>query len=327
MSYVACSVTLRHRIRFYQQLAVLTRAGLPLRSSLERLQSRISGPEVGILSRQINDGQQLGDAFIAAGFSPFECHLVLAGERSAQLDVVFNQLAEYWTRELHLAQSLTRALYYPIVMLHLTIFVGALTELGHGAGAVIATLVKGLVLLYVIGLLLYAFIRVTWRSDGAQRFWLFLPIIGNALATAYSYRWISALRMEFVAGVPIPDAVADAWLASGYVGSEAFAQEGESEMRSGIQLSALVERWRKLPRDWVDFVETGEISGALETAFTNLEAEAAHSWQMAQHRMTEWLPKIFSFVLLIIVAVMIGRMMYSQELGQIDEVNKAINGQ
>jgi type II secretory pathway component PulF len=213
------------------------------------------------------------------------------------------------------------------VLLHLTVLVSALTQLGHGTTAVITTLIEGFALLYTIGFALYVLVRATWGSDTAQRFWLFLPIIGNSLATAYAYRWITALRLEFVAGVPIPDAVADAWLASGYVGSAAFAEEAEREMRSGIQLSSLVQRWHKLPRDWVDFVETGEISGALEAAFTNLEAEAAHSWQLAQQRMSEWLPKIFSFILIVIVALMIGRMMQAQELEQIDQVNKAIDGQ
>jgi hypothetical protein len=35
-------VTLRHRIRFYQQLAVLVRAGLPIRTILLRLRERLA---------------------------------------------------------------------------------------------------------------------------------------------------------------------------------------------------------------------------------------------------------------------------------------------
>jgi type IV pilus assembly protein PilC len=318
-------VTLRHRIRFYQQLAVLARAGVPMRSSLQRLETRLSGGEIVILSREISDGRPIGEAFTTAGFSPFECHLVAAGERSAQLEIVFERLAGFWTRELHLFQSLTRSLYYPIVVLHLSIIVGSLLQLPKGTTAVIVYLVENFAWLYAIGFVLYVLVRASWRSEAAQRFWHFLPIIGGALSTACAYRWITALKLEYTAGVPLPDAVSDAWLASGYVGASAFAQEGEREMRAGNELSGLIQRWRKLPRDWVDFVETGEISGALETAFTNLEAEAARSWQLAQERMTEWLPKIFVFLVLIVAAVQIVLLMQSSLNAPFEEVDKLIN--
>jgi type IV pilus assembly protein PilC len=318
-------VTLRHRIRFYQQLAVLVRAGVPMRSSLQRLESRLSGRELGILSREIDGGRLLGDAFTTAGFSPFECHLVAAGERSAQLEIVFDRLAEFWTRELHLFQTLTRALYYPIVIIHLSILVGSLLQLSRGTTAVIVYLIENFAALYTFGFALYVLIRVSWRSELAQRFWLFLPIIGGALSSAYAYRWITALRLEYTAGVPIPDAVADAWLASGYVGAQGFAEEGKRELRAGNQLSILVQHWRSLPRDWVDFIETGEISGALETAFTTLEAEAARAWQLAQQRMAEWLPKIFTFLILIVAAIQIISLMQSVLNAPMDEVNKLLN--
>ncbi len=320
-------MTLRHRIRFYQQLAVLARAGVPLRSSLQRLESRLSGGEIGVLSREITAGQPIGEAFTTAGFSPFECHLVAAGERSAQLEIVFERLAEFWTRELHLFQSLTRALYYPIVIIHLSILVGGLLQLSSGTTAVVVYLVKNFAFLYAGGFALYVLIRVSWRSEAAQRVWLLVPIIGHALSTAYAYRWITALRLEYSAGVPIPDAVADAWLASGYTGADGFAAEGERELRAGQELSGLMQHWRKLPRDWVDYVETGEISGALETAFTNLEAEAARSWLLAQQRLTEWLPKIFTFIILLVAGYQIITLMQTELNAPFDEVNKLLGPQ
>jgi type IV pilus assembly protein PilC len=318
-------MTLVHRIRFYQQLAVLARAGVPMRASLQRMEKKIPGPEIGVLTRQIEEGQQIGDAFTAAGFSPFECHLVAAGERSAQLETVFERLAQFWTRELHLFQALTRQLYYPGAMLHLAIVVSALLKLQQGATAVISTLIENLAILYAVGIALYLVIRVTWRSAVAQRFWLFLPLIGGALKSAYAYRWITALKLEFAAGVPFPDAVADAWMASGYINSATHAREGESGLRSGAELSSLVQGWRQLPRDWIDFVETGEISGEYEAMFTNMETEAARTWTLAQERMTEWIPKIFTFVLMIVIGFMIIRMYGTMLNAPYDEANKLLN--
>jgi type IV pilus assembly protein PilC len=213
-------VTLHDRVRFYQQLAVLARSGVPLRASLERLRERFSGNEMAVLTQKVNAGERVEDAFVAAEFSPFECHLVGAGERSGRLETVFQHLSEFWLRQREMRLALLRPLYYPVVMLHLVIVVGTLIELSSTTGPVVAFHLFGrLLLLYAVGFFLYAVVRMTWRSETAQRFWLFLPMIGGALSTACAYRWITVVKLEYSAGIPMPDAVADAWRASGYVGS------------------------------------------------------------------------------------------------------------
>ena len=111
----------------------------------------------------------------------------------------------------------------------------------------------------------------TWSSElGAAASGSYVPLVGSTLSRAFAYRWITALRLEFAAGIPISNAVADAWRASGYAyRGERLAIEGEAAIRDGTELSALVQKWGQLPRDWIDFIETGEISGAFETAFVN----------------------------------------------------------
>jgi type II secretory pathway component PulF len=320
-------VTLRHRIRFYQQLAVLVRAGVSIRTSLTRLKERMKDKEVRILSQKIDAGERIGDAFTAAGFSPFECHLIAAGERSAHLDSMFEHLAEFWTRELELRHALIRPLYYPIVVLHLALAISALVEFMASAPVpvVVVHFVMRLAFLYAFIFVVYTLVKVSWSSPLMRRFWLFLPIIGSSMKAAYAYRWITALRIEFTAGVSLYRAVGDAWRASGYVECDRFAAEGETAMQGGAELSKLVKGWKQLPRDWVDFIETGEISGKFEEAFTKLESEAAYAWKLARERMAEWVPKISYFVVLIMVAVVVGRMVYQAEVAPIVDVEKQID--
>jgi type II secretory pathway component PulF len=318
-------VNLRQRIRFYQQIAVLSRAGIPLRTALPRLRDRIRSGQLDILIDRISTGQPPGDAFAAAGFSPFECHLVTAGERSAQMEVIFERLGEFWARQREMYQALISQLYYPGVVLNLSILVGALLELTKGVGAVIWSLVEGFGLLYGIGIALFFVIRASWGNDAAQRFWLAVPIIGKTLSTSYAYRWITALKLEYSAGIPMPDAVADAWRASGYAAGDRLAEEGQAELREGGELSGLVQRWRQLPRDWVDFIETGEVSGALETAFTNLEEEAGRAWNLAQQRMTSWMPKILYFIVLLIAGIQIFALLYRLMAEPYQAINQALN--
>jgi type II secretory pathway component PulF len=318
-------MTLKQRIKFYRQLAALVRGGVPIRGSLQRLAERMPEPEVRTLSREIEQGNPLGSAFATARFSPFECHLVAAGERSAQLDTIFERLAEFWERELRFGQAVRRQLVYPVVVLHLAVIVMGITQFTRGPLAVFNTLLLGFGVLYVIGFAVYTIARVTWNSDASRALWLRTPIVGSALRAAHAYRWITALRMEFSAGVSLPDAVSDAWLASGYLEAQKHAVEAESGMRSGEKLSELVRRWRQLPRDWVDSVETGEVSGEYEGMFKNMEAEAEHSWTVAQQRMSEWVPKILYFAVILIVAVFVAYQIYSVTVAPIEQVEKAID--
>ena len=319
-------MTLRQRIRFYQQMAVFTRAGIPVRSALGRLQERIKGREITVLTRKINDGAPLGDAFAAAGFSPFETHLVAAGEHSAQLDTVLQHLAEYWDRQRQMYQAIRSQLYYPIGLFIFSLVVGAVIDFAVSPFYVAAIhFVESLVTYAAVGFVLYTIIRVTWRSDLAQHFWLALPLVGRTLSTAYAYRWITAVRLEYSAGVPMPDAVADAWRASGYAGAERLAREGHDQLRDGVELSFLMQRWKRLPRDWVDFVETGEISGALETSFANLEDEARRSWDLAQKQMTELLPKVIYFFALLVIAAQVFLLVYKLYQNEVAGPMKQIN--
>ena len=211
-------MNLRQRIRLYQQLAVLTRAGVPMRTGLQRLHERIRGRAMTVLTQKIAEGAPVGDAFAAAGFSSFECHLVSAGERSAQLDTVFQHLADFWARQRQMFQALTSQLYYPLIILVLSLLVGGLIDFIMNSWMVaVIHLIESTACYGAGAFVLYTLLRVSWRSDAAQRFWLALPIIGSTLSTAYAHRWITVLKLEHGAGVPMPDAVADAWRASGYV--------------------------------------------------------------------------------------------------------------
>jgi type II secretory pathway component PulF len=97
-------------------------------------------------------------------------------------------------------------------------------------------------------------------------------------------------------------------------------------MIGGASLSSLVVQWKQLPRDWVDFIETGEVSGGFESAFTNLEAEAARTWTLAQQNMANWVPKIVYFLALVVAGAEVGSLMYHVTIEPLNDVQKVIDG-
>ena len=296
-------MTLRQRIRFFQQLAVLTRAGLPIRGSIERLRDRLGGRELAVLAQKLGEGERLADALNAARFETFERNLLAAGERSGQLETICDHIAQFWQRELEFRQGLVAPLIYPIVVLHFSVILSSgIVLLTKSWPEAVASFITNLIVLDGSLIGIYVVARATWSSPGMKAIWLRIPIVGPALRTAFAYRWITALRLEFGAGISLYRAVGDAWRSSGFVNGERLAQEGEEAMRSGTSLVTLVTRWRQLPRDWIDFMETGEVSGKFDEAFRNLETEAGRNWTLAQQRMSNWLPKIVYFVALLVVA-------------------------
>jgi len=293
------------------------------------MKERMPGHQLSVLSEKVNAGERLNEAFVAAGFSAFECHLVAAGERSGHLDTVFQHISEFWARDLEMRQALIRPLYYPITVMHLAIFLGAIVEMTLTSFPVaLVHFIEAMATVYFIGFVIYMVVRASWTSEAMRQIWLWVPIVGGSLRAAFAYRWITALRLEFSAGITLSRAVADAWRSSGFIGCDRLATESEEAIREGMTLSQLMLGWRELPSDWIDFVETGEVSGALEAAFANLEAEASRTWLLAQQRMTEWLPKIVYFFVLIIAAAVVGRLAYNvlvaPELNAIDQIDNAI---
>ena len=185
---------------------MLARAGVPMRTSLQRLQERACP---GRRDRQCSR-RKSPPASRSATPSPRPVFRPLNAISSPRANAarssksVFEHLAEFWTRQLHMLPGAHPVSFIirsscctsPSSSARWSICAEGLPAVVDEPGADIW---PGF---YAAGFVLFVLIRVSWHSDAAQRFWLALPIIGNALSTAYAYRWITALRLEYSAGIP-----------------------------------------------------------------------------------------------------------------------------
>ncbi len=243
-----------------------TKAGIPISVAVDRLRQKTQSTALKQLAERLINGEPVAESFENVGiFSPFECNLIRVGVQTARLEDIFTHLAEY------------------------------------GVGQFIFDLISHTMYVYSFCIPLSVLAIYTWGTEAGQRFWLAWPLIGNALCSTYVYRWITALRLEYSAGIGLPDAVSDAWKASGFIGSYALAGEAESSIREGNSLSSLIRRWPRLPRDWADFIESGEQAGTLETTLETLSEESSSRAREAQNRLRTWLPRIVFVILMMIV--------------------------
>jgi type IV pilus assembly protein PilC len=108
---------------FNQQLAALSRAGIPILQAITMLRKRAASSRLravlGDVEDQIRGGAALSQAFAAQGgiFPRIYTASILAGERSGALDEVLSRYVTYMRRNVALRRKIRGALAYPMFLL------------------------------------------------------------------------------------------------------------------------------------------------------------------------------------------------------------------
>lgn len=157
---------------FNQQLAALSRAGIPMLQAISMLRKRAASARLravlGDVEDQIRGGSALSEAFAAQGsiFPRIYTASILAGERSGALDEVLNRYVTYMRRNVALRRKIRGALAYPLFLLvasgimvtFLTIYVvPRMSDLFSGFGNELPTVTQ-----IVVGLSRWLSVNVIW---------------------------------------------------------------------------------------------------------------------------------------------------------------------
>ncbi len=121
-------VSVKEKILFTQQLAVLLKAGIPLMQSLELLSEQFTGRLRSILvtvKDDIKGGKSFADSLkkYPRVFSSIYVQLVRAGEAAGNLEVILERLTTYMERQEELRKRVRSALMMPIIQLTVAAFV------------------------------------------------------------------------------------------------------------------------------------------------------------------------------------------------------------
>lgn len=114
------SVTVKDKILFTRQLAVLLRSGVPLLQALELLSEQFEGGLQSMLitiKDEIKGGSSLADALsqYPKTFDTIYVQLVRAGEASGKLDMILERLTSYLERREQMQKKIQGALRYPMI--------------------------------------------------------------------------------------------------------------------------------------------------------------------------------------------------------------------
>jgi len=227
----------RELMHFSRQMAVFTRAGIPVLESLEVMTEELGDKNfariLAEMAEDLREGSTLAEAASAhpEAFPEYYLGILRSAELTGSLDTVLDQLADYIERDMEARRKVSSALFYPSIVMCLaivavvviTVFVlprfkaffaslNAKLPLPTRMLLSIANffvndwyIIVGVVAAIALVVLLAVF---TKRGHKVRDIvFLHLPVIGDLISTAIIERFCRILYSMVSAGVPIPDAL------------------------------------------------------------------------------------------------------------------------
>ena len=329
--------------QFTQQMSTLLGAGLPLDRSLQVLMELSENDRVRSTVSDIRDhvreGGSLSDALEKqhGAFSRLFVSMVRAGEIGGTLDVTLNRLSDYMDRSRDLKDSVVSALIYPIILLLLAAgslilllvyvipqFTPIFEELG-GDLPLITKMVLGVgkVLQHFWwALILLAFIAVAqfrrMMADEEKRFaWdgrvLRFKWAGDLVAKLETARLTRTLGTLLSNGVPLLAALS---IARNVVNNTVLRKDvtdAAREVKTGGGLARNLGKGGRFPRFALQMISVGEETGQLDAMLMKV----SDSYDIEVRNTIERLLAIFTPVVTLLLAVMIGTIVHVGAIGDI----------
>lgn len=327
---MARSVAFPRRL-FCQELAVLLDAGIPLYEALTTLHEKESAPDVArvlaSLTAALSEGRTLSQAMRMQpqAFSTLLVASIEASQRTGQTPQALRQHAAYLAWLSGLRDKLVSAAIYPAILIgasllvisFLTVFVvPRFADIYEGMGGELPWLSAALLntgkavgehpwvalgaLAGLVGCGVAAWRSASVRAAVSARLWR-MPVIGPRLRLielASLYRTLGLLLQAGVAVVPAMEASAELMGPS----LRPLLNAATRRVREGTRLSdALHQHALTTPvsqRMMRVGEQTGELGPMLERAATFYDEELA--------RFTEWVGKVVSPALMLVMGVLIG---------------------
>lgn len=302
-------VSQKELVIFFQQLATLVAARVPIVSALRTVEEQAANRFFSIVLKEMADDIEDGAQFSVAiekhadVFSPLVISMIRAGEASGELQRSIEVVAESIEKNYQLAAKIKGALYYPafvlgvagaIAFLVVTFILPKITLMIKDMNVPIPWYTATLIWLgdfmnawwWAVLLALFASaagLIYYLKTEEGSREWdvvlLKLPVVGDLARSIYITRLAENLGSLLNGGIPVVRALT---IVSSIVGNSVFEKIillAADEVRSGGTMSTVFLRSGQIPPMVAQMTrigeETGSLSGVLGSTakFYNQEVE------------------------------------------------------
>ncbi|MCB9850576.1 MAG: type II secretion system F family protein [Phycisphaerales bacterium] len=322
-------VKLRHQTGFYNQLADLLRAGVPLLRSLDVLGRQKTSAVLSEVLRDVREdvaaGQTLADAMAKHpnAFADLHVTMIRAGETGGFLEDVLARIAIFAERQNELRSKIIGSMIYPCILVGagtavvtlLMVFVvpelrknlrpetfNALSYVVFGIsdflGAYYPVLFVGL-LLIIAGL--YAYKQTESGKYAFARAQLKAPLIGSIVKMVAICRFCRILGTLLANGVPILQALDISKASAGNIELSDRIGEAAESVQKGETLSKPLSKSGIFPPDIVDMMAVAEESNTLDQVLVQI----AETNESRTGRLVDVAVRILEPILLLIMAVFV----------------------
>ena len=322
-----------------EQLAAITRSGLPIAPSLKALGQDISNrrlkPVLEDIHLQLESGSSLDAAFSRhpASFPPIYRSMLRAGERTGNLSGVLSHLCAYSARMLEVKNGVQEAVAYPILVLMATCavlgflmvkVVPTFAEIFQEFGSKLPPLTQQVVdissffgrhgLAFLVwtgaGLIVLALGFKSLRrmeSGGHAMDWLKLhiPVFGRLFRAASMARFSQSLGLLLASNVPMMESMDLAAAAAGNAVLREAVRDAARRIKGGDSMSAAFESTGKFGHSFCWMIATAEERGEVDGALLNLADSFERSMGRTQRFILTFIGPAAIILLGFIVATMV----------------------
>lgn len=301
---------------FYQEIAKLLGAGFGIRQAAAVLLDTKLPPVQERLLRNLNCGLEAGQTITQAfssdthAVSELERSMISAGERGGDLAPAFQHLSDYFGMVASARRALVGALIYPLVILHLGIFVATVPTAMMKGDKTISEIFGhfSLILLVTYCVVFIAFLGVRAvlamgpRRTAVDRMLSRVPILGKARQDIAMARFCKVYHACLLSGISMVETVR---VASSAAHSALIRDGGKSleiAARSGNSLGSTFIAERGFPKSFSMSYLTGEEAGTLDKDLERWAKFFQNEAEAGAKRLSIVVPKLLYFFILAFVA-------------------------
>jgi len=296
----AKKVSLKDKIIFTEQLAIMIKSGLSIVEALEALgeetQNKLFGSQIEKIITLVRGGTPLSKALaeFPDTFSEVYCNMIKSGEESGNVDKVLVRLATQIEKDYELKRKVKGALVYPVfilvamiavVILILTFIIPQLKLIFEDAGVPLPFLTRIVIAIsvflksYIFYLLIIfaAVVVALWRyrkTESGKRMFdelvLHIPVFGGLYKKTYMARFTRTFSALVSAGLPLLDVFRVSKQAIGNVIYEDELEKMAAEIKVGHTISETLKKSSLFPKMVGQLATVGEKSGSLDEVFNTL---------------------------------------------------------
>lgn len=332
---------------FTRQLATMMKAGVPLVQSFEIVAEGMDNASMKEVVLRIKSDIEGGTNFANAlrnhpkYFDDLYCSLVEAGEQSGALETMLDRVALYKEKSEALKAKIKKAMKYPTtVMVVAGIVTGILLvkvvptfqTLFEGFGAELPAMTQFVInlsdsmqkngLMILIGIAAFIFGITTLKrrskafSDGLDRLYLKLPVVGDIIYKATVARYSRTLSTTFSAGVPLIDALEACAGATGNAVYREAVYRIRDDVSTGQQLQFAMRSTGVFPSMALQMTAIGEESGALDDMLAKVAQHFEDEVDNAVDGLTSMMePLIMSFLGIVVGGLIVAMYLPIFQLG------------